>query len=175
MAAKVSYALFLSSLPRALALRLLPSCRPAPSRFFLFSLLCSHLLMADDCDTNDDRLASTSELTYPSGISLLSLKNHLLLSYLHHLVALFALKLNSKSISTSSGAQVVQGLVKLRVVLEKIGPLEGKLKYQIEKLVRKADQAAEGDNDEEVANGMFRFRLSHCRLPSYMRIGCTDH
>jgi U3 small nucleolar ribonucleoprotein protein LCP5 len=108
----------------------------------------------DSC-VNDNRLASTSELTYPSGISLLSLKNHLLLSYLHHLVALFAIKLNSKSISTSSGAEVVQGLVKLRVVLEKIGPLEGKLKYQIEKLVRKADQAVDGGNEEDVINGSF--------------------
>ena len=47
-------------------------------------------------------------------------------------------------------------LVKLRVVLEKMGPLEGKLKYQIEKLVRKADQAADGGDEEDVVNGAFR-------------------
>lgn len=38
-------------------------------------------------------------------------------------------------------------------MLEKISPLEGKLKYQIEKLVRKADQAAEGADEDDVANG----------------------
>lgn len=47
----------------------------------------------------------------------------------------------------------MQTLVKLRIVLEKIGPLEGKLKYQIEKLVRKADQADEGVDEDDVANG----------------------
>jgi len=102
------------------------------------------------------RLNSTAELTYPSGISLLSLKNHLLLSYLHHLVALFTLKLSSTSLTSTEGGQVVASLVKLRVVLEKVAPLEQKLKYQVEKLVRKADQAAEGADQEDVLNGMFQ-------------------
>jgi len=100
-----------------------------------------------------DRLQSTAELSYPSGISLLSLKNHLLLSYLHHLVALFALKLSSTSLTSTEGTQVVGALVKLRVVLEKVAPLEQKLKYQVEKLVRKADQAAEGADEQDVLNG----------------------
>jgi U3 small nucleolar ribonucleoprotein protein LCP5 len=100
-----------------------------------------------------DRLESTAELSYPSGISLLSLKNHLLLSYLHHLVALFALKLSSTSLTSTEGTQVVGALVKLRVVLEKVSPLEQKLKYQVEKLVRKADQAAEGADEQDVLNG----------------------
>lgn len=100
-----------------------------------------------------DRLESTAELSYPSGISLLSLKNHLLLSYLHHLVALFALKLSSTSLTSTEGTQVVGALVKLRVVLEKVAPLEQKLKYQVEKLVRKADQAADGADEQDVLNG----------------------
>lgn len=99
------------------------------------------------------RNASTSELSYPLGISLLSLKNQLLLSYIHHLVAIFSLKLTSTSLTSAEGTDVVNSLVKLRVVLEKISPLEGKLKYQIEKLVRKADQAAEGADEDDVANG----------------------
>lgn len=98
-------------------------------------------------------LSSTSELHYPTGISLLSLKNQLLLSYLHHLLAFFSLKLSSQSLTSTEGAEVVASLVKLRVMLEKISPLEGKLKYQIEKLVRKADQAADGADEDDVANG----------------------
>lgn len=109
------------------------------------------------------RLSSSAELTYPAGISLLSLKNHLLLSYLHHLVSLFSLKLNAESIAAGPGAAVVEGLVKLRVVLEKIGPLEGKLKYQIEKLVRKADSAAAGGDVEDVINGTF-YTASCCPM-----------
>jgi len=101
-------------------------------------------------------LASTSDLAYPSGISLLSLKNHLLVSYLQHLVALFSLKLNGRSLTDTDGpATVVHQLVKLRVVLEKIAPLEQKLKYQVEKLVRKADQFDDegAQNEEDVLNG----------------------
>lgn len=96
------------------------------------------------------RLSTSAELTYPTGISLLSLKNHLLLSYLHHLTTLFSLRLTSQPLKDNS---IVDSLVKLRVVLEKISPLEGKLKYQIEKLVRKADLAAEGGDDEDIVNG----------------------
>ncbi|GAA6007906.1 hypothetical protein JCM11491_006532 [Sporobolomyces phaffii] len=111
-----------------------------------------------------DRLASTAELSYPSGISLLSLKNHLLLSYLHHLVALFSLKLSSTSLTSTEGTQVVSALVKLRVVLEKVAPLEQKLKYQVEKLVRKADQAAEGADEQDVLNDPLAFRPNPSNL-----------
>ncbi|GAA6064236.1 hypothetical protein JCM10212_006365 [Sporobolomyces blumeae] len=111
-----------------------------------------------------DRLDSTAELTYPSGISLLSLKNHLLLSYLHHLVALFALRLSSTSLTSTEGGQVVGALVKLRVVLEKVAPLEQKLKYQVEKLVRKADQAAEGADEQDVLNDPLAFRPNPSNL-----------
>ncbi|GAA5957221.1 hypothetical protein JCM3765_000395 [Sporobolomyces pararoseus] len=111
-----------------------------------------------------ERLQSTSELSYPSGISLLSLKNHLLLSYLHHLVSLFSLKLSSTSLTSTEGSQVVGTLVKLRVVLEKVAPLEQKLKYQVEKLVRKADQAADGADEQDVLNDPLAFRPNPSNL-----------
>jgi U3 small nucleolar ribonucleoprotein protein LCP5 len=110
-----------------------------------------------DCLLSSNRRAETDELDYAAGISLLSLKNHLLLSYLQHLVALFSLKLSSKSLVQSEpAARVVAHLVKLRVVLEKVAPLELKLKYQVEKLVRKADQFDDqggAQNEEDVLNG----------------------
>ncbi|GAA6041317.1 hypothetical protein JCM8097_001336 [Rhodosporidiobolus ruineniae] len=114
---------------------------------------------------------TSNELTYPSGISLLSLKNHLLLSYLHHLVSLFALKLSSRSLADAdpagaAPADVVQQLVKLRVVLEKVAPLEQKLKYQVEKLVRKADQFDEegAQAEEDVLNDPLAFRPNPANL-----------
>ncbi|BGP29414.1 hypothetical protein JCM10296v2_001153 [Rhodotorula toruloides] len=121
----------------------------------------------DSADGWKQRLASTSDLAYPSGISLLSLKNHLLLSYIQHLLALFAVKLQGRSLASTEGpADVVAQLVKLRVVLEKMGPLEQRLKYQVEKLVRKADQFDEegAQNEEDVLNDPLAFRPNPSNL-----------
>ncbi|SGY69473.1 BQ5605_C004g03019 [Microbotryum silenes-dioicae] len=106
------------------------------------------------------QLDATSDLDDSKGISLLSLKNHLLLSYLHHLVALLQLKLAcpTTSLTSPEGSSLVATLIKHRIVLEKISPLEGKLKYQIEKLVRRADQAAHGVDDEEMMNDPLAFK-----------------
>lgn len=83
------------------------------------------------------------------GISLLDVKNELLLSYLQNLIFLILLKLRSRSGEDSGGDQtlhpqdeVVKKLVELRVYLEKgVRPLENRLKYQIDKIVRSADDA----------------------------------
>ena len=111
-------------------------------------------------------LPEASDIAPPSdGISLLDTKNELLLSYLQNLVFLIILKL--REVSTSSeeleagdrerGAEengsirdeVVKKLVELRVYLEKgVKPLEGRLKYQIDKVVR----AAEDEDAKEAAS-----------------------
>ncbi|KAK4231020.1 Sas10/Utp3/C1D family-domain-containing protein [Podospora fimiseda] len=84
------------------------------------------------------------------GISLLDVKNELLLSYLQNLVFLILLKLRqskSGSLETKDEAErldelVVNKLVELRLYLEKgARPLEDKLKYQIDKILRAADDA----------------------------------
>jgi U3 small nucleolar ribonucleoprotein protein LCP5 len=83
------------------------------------------------------------------GISLLDVKNELLLSYLQNLVFLIVLKIrsrkdeNSKDENDALDEAVVKKLVELRVYLEKgVRPLEGRLKYQIDKVLRAADDAA---------------------------------
>ncbi|KAF6832600.1 Sas10/Utp3/C1D family protein [Colletotrichum musicola] len=84
-----------------------------------------------------------------NGISLLDVKNELLLSYLQNLVFLILLKLrNAKKQSSEDGNTtdttdaVVRKLVELRLYLEKgVRPLEDKLRYQIEKILRAADDA----------------------------------
>jgi U3 small nucleolar ribonucleoprotein protein LCP5 len=84
------------------------------------------------------------------GISLLDVKNELLLSYLQNLVFLILLKLRARSEKNNSEDEtlspqddVVKKLVELRVYLEKgVRPLENRLKYQIDKIVRSADDAA---------------------------------
>lgn len=80
------------------------------------------------------------------GISLLDVKNDLLLSYLQNLVFLILFKLreskNNSGASEDAGIEnaVVKKLVELRVYLERgVRPLEGRLKYQIDKVLRAAD------------------------------------
>lgn len=86
------------------------------------------------------------------GISLLDTKNELLLSYLQNLVFLIIIKLRS-GLSSNVDAQpaikgieqdeVVKKLVELRVYLERgVRPLESRLKYQIDKTLRAADDAS---------------------------------
>ena len=78
------------------------------------------------------------------GISLFDVKNELLLSYLQNLVFLIVLKLRARKEEQELGPQdeVVQKLVELRVYLEKgVRPLENRLKYQIDRIIRAADDA----------------------------------
>jgi U3 small nucleolar ribonucleoprotein protein LCP5 len=94
----------------------------------------------------------TDEILPPKeGISLLDVKNELLLSYLQNLVFLILLKLRARTDSGHAEQEldlhpqddVVQRLVELRVYLEKgVRPLENRLKYNIDKIIRTADDAA---------------------------------
>ncbi|TGO32014.1 hypothetical protein BHYA_0365g00040 [Botrytis hyacinthi] len=82
------------------------------------------------------------------GISLLDVKNELLLSYLQNLVFIIILKIRNQKEDVSGEDEeeldnaVVKKLVELRVYLEKgVRPLEGRLKYQIDKVLRASDDA----------------------------------
>ncbi len=94
------------------------------------------------------------------GLSLLDVKNDLLLSYLQNLVFLIVLKIrNGKrpSPDESEGSlelrdAAVKKLVELRLFMEKgVRPLEEKLRYQIEKALRAAE-----DEERKVATGKSR-------------------
>ncbi|SPC68063.1 related to LCP5 - U3 small nucleolar ribonucleoprotein involved in maturation of 18S rRNA [Ustilago sp. UG-2017b] len=102
-------------------------------------------------DTADNPFA------YPDGISLLTVKNDAMLDYLHHVIAVCINKISGRSLASSSSskasssqgpADLVQNLVKLRLMLEKLRPLENRLKYQMDKLLRAA-----ADADKEVMLG----------------------
>lgn len=92
------------------------------------------------------------------GISLLDVKNELLLSYLQNLVFLILLKLrNAKSASKDSGDEhnnldvsVRAKLVELRLFLEKgARPLEEKLRFSIERFLRTAEDAQREQRDRD--------------------------
>ncbi|KAI6650622.1 Neuroguidin [Oopsacas minuta] len=79
--------------------------------------------------------------TQSEGISLLSLKSHLLLDYIINLTKVILHKLEAKPLSLVH-SDVIDQLIKERVVLEKIKPLEMKTKYQIDKLVTLATRGS---------------------------------
>ena len=92
-----------------------------------------------------------------NGISLLSLKHHTLLFYLQSLVLVaarrtlgdsLAARSNppqsfssiSRSVRGNHSGDLVDSIIENRIVLEKIELLESRMRYQIEKLVRIADE-----------------------------------
>ncbi|KAI0253776.1 hypothetical protein BJV78DRAFT_1122391 [Lactifluus subvellereus] len=110
------------------------------------------------------RREKTSDLDFKDGISLLSLKHHLLLSYMQSLVLLQSHRLLGHSLTTrlpppepfnssergqrgADAGDLVDSMIEGRIVLEKIKLLESKMRYQIEKLVQ---LAAEEPSDDKV-------------------------
>ena len=123
--------------------------------------------LTDSLRSATDTIPESSSLSPPTdGISLLDTKNELLLSYLQNLTFLILLKLRSTSSQRHSNgdtnvvddgqdavqSEVVKKLVELRVYLEKgFRPLENRLKYQIDKVLRAAEDDAR--SEAQKANG----------------------
>ncbi|KAI9207537.1 Sas10/Utp3/C1D family-domain-containing protein [Polychytrium aggregatum] len=74
------------------------------------------------------------------GVSLYEVKLHSLLSYITNLSYYFLLKIHGHRIEDHP---VVDQLVELRIVMERIKPLEQKLKYQIDKLLKASSSTEE--------------------------------
>ncbi|CAK8683148.1 neuroguidin-like [Clavelina lepadiformis] len=124
------------------------------------------------------------ELPTSDGISLLDVKNQTFLTYLSNLVAIVSSKVNGESIKDSES---VKTAVESRIVLEKIRPLELKLKYQIDNLLKSATESnaqaktdthqfkpnvdnfgssdscesEDGEKDDEVKNGTKKYVPPH--------------
>ncbi|CAH2294463.1 ngdn [Pelobates cultripes] len=83
---------------------------------------------------------------YPTekGLSFLELKDQLLLMYMQDLTQLILEKTCGRHINGNPG---IMRLVEMRTVLEKMRPIDQKLKYQIDKLVRAAVTGSLGEND----------------------------
>ncbi|KAI0888592.1 uncharacterized protein GGS22DRAFT_60906 [Annulohypoxylon maeteangense] len=109
------------------------------------------------------------------GVSLLDVKNELLLSYLQNLVFLILIKIrNAKNAGSESSEEedktdlsdvVVKKLVELRLYLDKgVRPLEEKLQFQLDKILRAVEDAdriasqpvneAESESESESDDGL---------------------
>ncbi|KAI0219446.1 Neuroguidin-A [Lamellibrachia satsuma] len=83
-------------------------------------------------------------LSTAKGISFLDVKYHLLLDYLMNLTFVMSHKVNGRSIK---GEPSIDRLVEIRTVLEKMRPIDQKLKYQIDKLIKTATTGTVGEDD----------------------------
>eukprot|EP00055_Hartaetosiga_balthica_P017298 m.114825 g.114825 ORF g.114825 m.114825 type:complete len:307 (+) comp9284_c0_seq2:47-967(+) len=89
---------------------------------------------ADDFAVND------------KGISFLEAKNHMMIDYLGNLLVLLMTKLEGKDIVDSA---VVDRLIFLQVLMDKIKPIDKKLRYQVDKVVKLAISGSDGNDDDD--------------------------
>nr|CAG4643620.1 EOG090X0IJO [Ilyocryptus agilis] len=104
-------------------------------------------LIFDKMKHNTREVVSTvrsKEVLIDQGMSLLDVKNQLLLKYLMNLSFVLLKKISGECIK---GSACIDRLVEIRTIIERMRPLEHKLKYQIEKLLKLASTGkfAEGD------------------------------
>jgi len=87
----------------------------------------------------------SGELPTSKGISFLELKFHLLLSYCVNISYYLLLKAEGKQVKEHP---VIDSLVRTRAIIDKLRPLDKKLKYQVDKLVKLATLGkSEGTED----------------------------
>ncbi|XP_076044447.1 neuroguidin-like [Oratosquilla oratoria] len=84
------------------------------------------------------------------GLSLLELKNQYFMSYLANLTYITLRKLSGKKLE---GDPSIERAVECRAVLERIKPLESKLKYQIDRYVKAASSEVQNDKDSTRLTG----------------------
>jgi len=83
------------------------------------------------------------------GLSFLEMKCHLFLEYLINITQSMLLKLDGRTIE---GAPCIDHLVEVRTVLTKIKPMEKKLKYQIDKLIKSSTPQTNADDKQHALN-----------------------
>nr|CAG4642188.1 EOG090X0IJO [Eurycercus lamellatus] len=84
------------------------------------------------------------EFPMDKGMSFLDVKNQLLLKYLLNLNCIMLKKVSGESIK---GNLSIDRLVEIRTILERMRPVEHKLRYQIEKLLKFATTGKFAEND----------------------------
>ncbi|KAI8078892.1 Sas10/Utp3/C1D family-domain-containing protein [Halteromyces radiatus] len=103
---------------------------------------------------------NNGQLQTNKGVSFLEAKYQIMLQYILQLTYFVHCKLSGKQIK---GHPVVESLVELRVVLERMKPIEAKLKYQIDKLVRTAVLGTQQEK-EQTANDPLAFKPNPTNL-----------
>lgn len=111
------------------------------------SLLSTIKSAAKDATSSLESLSKkidSQEINVSKGISLLDVKYQSKLMYLANIAYLIKKRLQGKKIH---GDRAVDRLIELRTVIERIQPLEQKLKYQIDKYIKIATRGEMDPND----------------------------
>merc|ERR1719510_30316 len=96
--------------------------------------------------TSDDEVQKDKILT-KNGLGFLELKNLVMLEYVSDLSLLLLMKSHGKNIE---GAKTIERIVENRTVLEKMKPIEKKLKYQIDKYIKVAENGGKIRPDDPI-------------------------
>ncbi|XP_063984030.1 neuroguidin isoform X2 [Diachasmimorpha longicaudata] len=109
--------------------------RDLPQALRLLGEMNANVLRVNQLVDNMLVRVKNGEVSTDKGLSFLEIKYHMLLSYLINLTYVVLRKCSGEKIE---GDPSIDRLVEIRTVLEKIRPIDHKLKYQIDKLVKTA-------------------------------------
>lgn len=109
--------------------------RDLPQAFRLLGEMNANVLQVTQLVDNMLVRVKSGEISTAKGLSFLEMKYHMLLSYLINLTYVVLKKCSGESINCDPA---IDRLIEIRTVLEKIRPIDHKLKYQIDKLVKTA-------------------------------------
>lgn len=106
-----------------------------PQAFRLLGEMNANVVQVNELVDNMLVRVKNGEISTDKGLSFLEMKYHMLLSYLINLTYIVLRKCSGERIE---GDPSIDRLIEIRTVLEKIRPIDHKLKYQIDKLVKTA-------------------------------------
>lgn len=109
--------------------------RDLPQALRLLGEMNANVLQVNQLVDNMLVRVKNGEISTDKGLSFLEMKYHMLLSYLINLTYVVLRKCSGERIE---GDPSIDRLIEIRTVLEKIRPIDHKLKYQIDKLVKTA-------------------------------------
>ncbi|XP_053983086.1 neuroguidin isoform X2 [Hylaeus volcanicus] len=118
--------------------------RDLPQAFRLLGEMNANVLQVNQLVDNMLIRVKNGELSTDKGLSFLEMKYHMLISYLINLTYVVLRKCSGERIE---GDPSIDRLIEIRTVLEKIRPIDHKLKYQIDKLVKTAVTGTTNSDD----------------------------
>lgn len=118
--------------------------RDLPQAVRLLGEMNANVLQVNQLVDNMLVRVKNGEMSTDKGLSFLEMKYHMLLSYLINLTYIVLRKCSGERIEDDPS---IDRLIEIRTVLEKIRPIDHKLKYQIDKLVKTAATGTQSGDD----------------------------
>uniref|UniRef100_A0A1B0D5Z0 Uncharacterized protein n=1 Tax=Phlebotomus papatasi TaxID=29031 RepID=A0A1B0D5Z0_PHLPP len=126
-----------------------------PQAMQLLGEMNNHVKQVSDLVENMLQKVKSGEMSTEYGLSFLEIKYHMLLTYLINLTYVVLRKCSGQTIENDPS---IDRLIEIRTVLEKIRPIDHKLRYQIDKLVKTAQVTPS-------SGGTLRANLGHAVTP----------